>query len=72
MKHPQPPVPSPFVSSELPRDLAEFHLRWTEFRPSAQAIIESGGLSERQRTTLLWLIALADRIGEADIGRPGY
>lgn len=49
------------------RDLADFHLRWSEFRGLAQAATESPGLPWDQRQVLTWLILLADRVGESDI-----
>jgi hypothetical protein len=49
------------------RDVADFHLRWLEFRPSAQEIVQLRSLNRRQAETLTWMIDLIDRIGEGDI-----
>jgi hypothetical protein len=49
------------------RDLADFHLRWSEFRPLAVEAKNSPEMSDPQRETLTWLIALSDRIGEGDL-----
>lgn len=49
------------------RDLPDFHLRWAEFRPAAQAASRCAALTEDQRKVLFWLILLADRVGESDV-----
>jgi hypothetical protein len=49
------------------RDLIDFHLRWKEFRPAAQALLARPGLGGAESDCLYWLIALADRIGAEDI-----
>lgn len=51
------------------RDVLEFHRRWGEFRPEAVAAMES--LPDGQQGVIGWLIALADRIGEADVKTRG-
>ena len=51
-----------------PRDLIDFYRRWPEFRETAVALGQRGDLSPIQRETLKWLVLLADRIGEHDIG----
>ena len=51
------------------RDVADFHLRWSEFRPMAAEIQRLRGLSRSQSETLAWMIDLIDRIGEGDITR---
>lgn len=48
------------------RDLADFHLRWHEFRPLAVLAASQPGLSADQHTILSWLVLLADRIGPGD------
>lgn len=48
-------------------DLMEFHLRWPEFRPVAHALLDHQQAESSEAETLKWLIALADRISEADI-----
>ena len=48
------------------RDLADFHFRWSEFRPHALAILQIDGLTPDQSETLAWMIELADRVGEKD------
>ena len=48
-------------------DLMEFHLRWPEFRPVAHALFDHQQGASSEAETLKWLIALADRISEADI-----
>ncbi len=51
----------------LARDLADFIMRWKDFRDDATALrIEIA--DERQRDVLQWLIELADRVGPRDIG----
>lgn len=50
-----------------PRDLADFVLRWPNFRTSAQAIMSGLAIDGRERLVLQWLIELADRVGPADI-----
>jgi hypothetical protein len=49
------------------RDLAEFHIRWSEFRPLAEALLSPGRLTRDESEVLRWLILLADRIGERDL-----
>jgi hypothetical protein len=49
------------------RDLADFHLRWHEFRPSAVLAAGHPDLSAEQHTILSWLVLLADRIGPGDL-----
>lgn len=55
-------VPAP------PRDLVDFHLRWSEFRPLMVALQSREGLSAEEVETLGWLIALSDRVSAQDIG----
>jgi hypothetical protein len=50
-----------------PRDLADFHLRWPEFRPLAAATVERSELSRCEREVVRWLIRLADRVGHQDL-----
>ncbi len=50
-----------------PRDIADFHSRWAEFRPLAKEILQFRSLNRRQAETLGWMIDLIDRIGEGDI-----
>jgi hypothetical protein len=50
-----------------PRDLVEFHQRWREFRPFAQAAAAGAPLGADEREVVRWLIELADRIGDKDI-----
>ena len=52
-----------------PRDLADFHLRWADFRPCMVALQTDAGLRPDQRETLGWLIVLSDRISEQDISQ---
>jgi hypothetical protein len=49
------------------RDLADFHLRWREFRPEMTALTETGRLNARRREILRWLVLLADRVGTGDV-----
>lgn len=49
------------------RDVADFHLRWPDFRSLAAHAAENPVLSTDERCVLDWLIALADRIGEGDL-----
>lgn len=48
-------------------DLMDFHLRWAEFRQDALSVSKMSALSEQEKSTITWLIAMADRIGKADI-----
>ena len=50
-----------------PRDLADFHLHWADFRPSMVELQVASDLRPDQRDTLGWLIALSDRISDLDI-----
>ncbi len=50
-----------------PKDLADFHLRWAEFRPYALDLLSSTNLTEQQTETLKWLVALSDRVGAGDV-----
>jgi hypothetical protein len=49
------------------RDVADFHLRWAEFRPLAESAQARKGLPARERDTINWLIQLADRVGQHDL-----
>jgi hypothetical protein len=51
------------------RDLADFHLRWSEFREAAVKASRSPALVSQERETILWLIRMADRIGARDLTR---
>ncbi len=52
-----------------PRDLADFHLRWSDFRPAMIRLQKAPQLTPEQSDTLGWLIALSDRISDHDIGQ---
>jgi hypothetical protein len=49
------------------RDVADFHLRWPEFRQHAIRASKLDSLTNEEHETLVWLIAMADRIGEKDL-----
>lgn len=49
------------------RDVADFHSRWPEFRPTALEILASRGVTRHQAEVLAWMVDLIDRIGESDI-----
>ena len=49
------------------RDVADFHLRWPEFRPIARSLGRNPVLSEAEADTLAWMIELLDRIGPRDL-----
>jgi hypothetical protein len=51
-----------------PSDLIDFYRRWPEFRQTAVVLAQRPELSAAERETVNWLILLADRIGEHDIG----
>lgn len=59
--------PETYSIPEPARDLLDFHLRWPEFRPVAANLAQSEELSDIQRTTLKWLIELAERVGAQDV-----
>ena len=63
----KPNTPAPQALPALPRDLADFHLRWQEFRPFAVAAAEREHLSGAERDVVRWLIQLADRVGRRDL-----
>lgn len=69
--------PKPVLSSALQnparniRDVADFHLRWREFRPIAAALGRNPALSEAEADTLAWMIELLDRIGPRDVEEGG-
>lgn len=50
-----------------PRDLADFHLRWPEFRPLVVAIAERQDLSGPEREVVRWLLRLGDKVGPQDL-----
>lgn len=60
---------TPMKTPGPPRDLADFHLRWADFRPCMVALQTDEGLRPEQRETLGWLIALSDRISDQDISQ---
>lgn len=49
------------------RDVADFHLRWQEFRPTALALTEKYNLIGEERDILHWLVQLVDRVGSRDL-----
>jgi len=49
------------------RDVADFHLRWREFRVAAVRVAGHPALDPEERGVVGWLIALADRVGEGDV-----
>ena len=53
------------------RDVADFHMHWSEFRPMAQSLCADRALSATQQDLLVWMIALLDRIGPQDIETVG-
>lgn len=69
--------PKPVLSSALQnparnvRDVADFHLRWPEFRPIAKALCRNPALSDVEADTLAWMVELLDRIGPRDVGDGG-
>jgi hypothetical protein len=50
-----------------PRDVLDFHLRWSEFRTLACSVAERSDLSEQERAVVRWLTELADRVGPRDL-----
>jgi hypothetical protein len=65
MDEDDPPCPEPTQAHV--RDLADFHLRWREFRPEMIDLARSQDLTPVQRETLTWLVQLADRVGGRDL-----
>ncbi|MGE7468548.1 hypothetical protein ACQKLX_03845 [Bosea sp. NPDC003192] len=51
-----------------PRDVLDFHLRWSEFRTLACSLAERPELTEPERAVVRWLTELADRVGPRDLG----
>lgn len=49
------------------RDLADFCLRWGEFRPAIARIGDHCQLDRNEREALSWLIHMADRVGPRDL-----
>lgn len=49
------------------RDVADFHLRWPEFRPIAKSLSCNPTLSPTESDTLVWMIELLNRIGPHDL-----
>jgi len=66
-------MPNNHPSQELNtvKDLVDFHLRWSEFRKTAEALAEKDSLSDVERETVNWLIRMADRVGLADLQGSG-
>lgn len=52
----------------MPRDLIDFYQRWSDFRPAVMRLADRSDLSALERQTITWLLFLADRISEHDIG----
>lgn len=65
----QPPSScnDPGANRAKPRDLADFAVRWGEFRPAAIRIEANSHLSDDDKALLRWLIELADRAGPRDL-----
>jgi hypothetical protein len=49
------------------RDLADFHLRWPDYKQVAIDAAHAPGMPSDQREVLEWLVRLADRVGQKDI-----
>lgn len=49
------------------RDVADFHMRWREFRTFAVSLGHSTRLTPDESETLGWMIELLDRIGPKDL-----
>ncbi|MGV8986564.1 MAG: hypothetical protein ACOH2H_09795 [Cypionkella sp.] len=69
------PKPAPQLAALNPassvRDVVDFHLRWSEFRPIAKALGRNPALSEAEADTLAWMVELLDRIGPRDVENGG-
>ena len=48
-------------------DLMDFHLRWNDYRQQALNVACREQLTETEKLTIKWLIAMADRISEDDV-----
>jgi hypothetical protein len=58
----------PLDATRVPvRDIADFHLRWPEFRADIVALLARDDLTPGQRDSLSWLLRLADRVGVRDL-----
>jgi hypothetical protein len=67
--------PIPILENEVaskkqilsPRDLPDFLLRWQEFRNCVVEVAELKALSHDQQELVVWLIKMADRVGQQDL-----
>ena len=50
-----------------PSDLIDFYLRWKEFRPCMEELIDRNILTTTEKETIGWLMILAEKIGAQDI-----
>jgi hypothetical protein len=60
---------SPESGQAQVRDLIDFYRRWPEFRQTAVLLATRSDLSAADRETVHWLIQLADRVSEFDLGQ---
>ena len=65
------PDPRPAQSNSPIRDVADFHMRWAEFRPLAHSLCANRALSAAEQDLMVWMVALLDRIGPQDIETGG-
>ena len=56
------------MGKSAPSDLIDFFRRWPEFRQTAVRLADRSDLCALERQTLRWLVELADRVGEHDLG----
>ncbi|MEL6608815.1 MAG: hypothetical protein AAFO58_08460 [Pseudomonadota bacterium] len=55
------------ISSGPVVDLADFYTRWPQLRDHAVSVLDRPDLTDAEREVLVWLTALADKIGPVDI-----
>lgn len=57
----------PHTDPAPPRDIIDFHLRWSEFKPAALDAVSRLPEGSAQRMAVAWLTLLADRVSDADL-----
>ncbi len=60
-------LPDEPLAPSAPRDLADFVLRWDEFRPIAEDYLGDIRRQQQREMVLAWLIRLAEHVGPHDV-----